>query len=163
MSLMWMPPQTTVPPLRTAASASGHEAADRGEDQGGVELGRVASRRRRRPRRTHGAGEVLGRGVAGAGEGVELAALVPGDLGHDVGGGAEAPDAEAARVAGHAQGAVADQAGAEQRGGLGVAVAVGQREAVGGVGDGELGVAAVQRVAGEARARRTGSRGRVRQ
>ena len=34
---------------------------------------------------------------------------------------------------------------------MGVAVAVGEREAEGGVGDGELGVAAVQRVAGEAR------------
>ena len=51
---------------------------------------------------THRAGEVLGGRVAGAGEGEELAALVPGDLGHDVGGGAEAPDAEAAGVAGHA-------------------------------------------------------------
>ena len=136
--------------LADGGERRGHEAADRGEDQGGVELGRWRRVGVAGPDRTHGAGEVLGRRVAGAGEGEELAALVAGDLGHDVGGGAEAPDAEPTCVAGHAQGAPADQAGAEQRGGLGVAVAVGQGEAVGGVGDGELGIAAVQRVAGEA-------------
>ena len=146
-----MPPQTTRPALADGGECRGDEAADRGEDQGGVELGGRGRVGVAGPGRTHRAGEVLGGRVAGAGEGEELAALVPGDLGHDVGGGAEAPDAEAAGVAGHAQGAQADQAGAQQRGGLGVVVAVGQGEAVGGVGDGELGVAAVQRVAGEAR------------
>ena len=64
------------------------------------------------------------------------------------------------RVAGHAQRAVADQPGAQQRRGLGVAVAVGQRKAVARVGDGVLGVAAVDLVAGEARVRRTDSRAR---
>ena len=37
MSLMWMPPQTTRPPLRTAASAGGNERADRREEDRRVE------------------------------------------------------------------------------------------------------------------------------
>ena len=128
MSLMWMPPQTTVPPLRTAASAVGTRLPT------GAKISAASSSSRGRrvgvagPGRTHRAREVLGCRVAGAGEGEQLAALVARDLRHDVGGGAEAVDAEPAGVAGHAQRAPADQAGAEQRCGLGVAVAVGQWE-----------------------------------
>ncbi len=48
------------------------------------------------------------------------------------------------------QRAVADEAGAEQRGGLGIAVLRGQREDVAMVGDGVFRVAAVDLVAGEA-------------
>src|SRR5262249_53406350 len=52
---------------------------------------------------------------------------------------------------GQAQGAVADQAGAEEGGGLEVGVARGEREAEARVGHRPLGVAAVDLVAGEAR------------
>ena len=38
MSLMWMPAQTTVPPLRTAASATGTSSPAGREDDGRVEL-----------------------------------------------------------------------------------------------------------------------------
>ena len=66
-------------------------------------------------------------------------------------GGAEAVDAEALRVPGQLQRAVADQPGAEQRRRLGVAIAVRQLEGVARVGDRVVGIAAVDLVAGEAR------------
>ena len=45
MSLMWMPPQTTMPPLRHRPQRGGHELAGRREDERGVELlGRRAER-----------------------------------------------------------------------------------------------------------------------
>ena len=53
--------------------------------------------------------------VAGAGEREHLPALPARDLGDDVGGGAEAVEAEPPRLARHAQRAVADQPGAQQR------------------------------------------------
>ena len=41
MSLIWMPPHTTTPPLRTALQRGRHQRADRREDDGGAErLGR---------------------------------------------------------------------------------------------------------------------------
>ena len=104
------------------------------------------------PRRAKLAREVLRACVAGPREGEDLAALIPRHLRHDMGRGAEAIDAEARRVAGHLQRAVADQPGAEQRRCFGVAVAFRQMEAVARVGDRVRGVAAVDLVAGEARA-----------
>ena len=80
--------------LADVAERLGHEGADRREDDRGVErlgrrrsriLGRGAAERQ---------GEGLRRGVAGTGEGVDAAALPDGDLGEDVGGGAEAVEAE---------------------------------------------------------------------
>ena len=73
-----------------------------------------------------------------------------------MGGGAEAVDAEtrqlaAERLAGELERAVADQPGAEQRRRLRVAIGWRQLEAVARVGDGVLGIAAVDLVAGEAR------------
>ena len=76
---------------------------------------------------------------------------MPGHLRHDVGGGAEAVDAEVRRVAGHAQRAIADQPGAQQRCRLDVGVALGQGKAVAGFGGRVLGVAAIDLVAGELR------------
>src|SRR4029079_8805499 len=70
-------------------------------------------------------------------------------LADDVRGGAEAVQPDALGVAAHPQRAVADQARAEERRGLEVAVALGQREAVARVGDGAGGVAAVDVEAGE--------------
>ena len=75
---------------------------------------------------------------------------MPRHLRHDMGRRAEAIDAEARRVAGHLQRAVADQPGAQQRRCFGVAVAFRQMEAVARVGDRVRGVAAVDLVAGEA-------------
>ena len=48
-------------------------------------------------------------GVAGPGEGVDLPALVPGDLGQDVGGGAEAIKAQVLSLAGQLEATVTDE------------------------------------------------------
>ena len=95
--------------------------------------------------------EVLGRPVARPGEGMDALALVPRHLGHDVGRGAEAEDAEGLRGARHAVGAVADQPGAEEGGCVGVAVAVGNAQAEAKVGEHEVLVAPVEVAAGEPR------------
>ena len=78
-------------------------------------------------------------------------ALVAGDLGDDVGGRAEAVEAERLAVAGHTVRAVADEAGAEQRRRFGIAEFLRQAEAIAPVGDHVLGVAAVDVAAGEVR------------
>ncbi len=66
-----------------------------------------------------------------------------------MGGSPEAVESEALRVAGHAQTALADQPGAEQRRQLHVAGLAAQREAVARVGQREVRVAPVDLVAGE--------------
>src|SRR6185503_11184986 len=82
-------------------------------------------------------------GVVGPGERERAPALVDRDLADDVRGGAEAVQPDALGVAAHPQRAVADQARAEERRGLEIAVALGQREAVARVGGDPRGVAAV--------------------
>ena len=89
-------------------------------------------------------------GVARAGEGVDVAALRARDLGDDVRGRAEAVEPQRVRVSCEPQRARADEARAQQRRRGGVGVRVGQCEAEALVGDGELGEAAVDVVAGEA-------------
>src|SRR5206468_9317864 len=89
--------------------------------------------------------------VARPGEGEHAPALVDGDLADDVRRRAEAVDPEPSRVAGHPERAEADQARAQQRRGLEVREAVGQREAEARLGDGGFGVAAVDVEPGEAR------------
>ena len=73
------------------------------------------------------------------------------DLGDDVRGRAEPVEAEALRVAGQPQRAVADQSRAEERRGLQIRITLREREAEALVGDRVLRVAAVAVVAGEAR------------
>src|SRR4051812_43370326 len=73
-------------------------------------------------------------------------------LRHDVGGGAKAVNADQPRVPGHAQRAVTDEAGAHQGRRLDVAPAGVDRKAIALVGDGQLGIAAVDLIAGESRA-----------
>src|SRR5262249_11960324 len=70
----------------------------------------------------------------------------------DVGGGAETVDPDQPRIAGHAQGSVADEAGAHQRRRLDIAVTLVDRKAIALVGDGQLGIAAIDLIAGEASA-----------
>src|ERR1017187_10360248 len=136
MSDMWMPPQTTRPPLRTAFSAAGTSAPtgakimaassrSRGarsqpppppppgrKNRGGVEPFRRRLFRAARPHRAERACEVLCGGVALAREGEHAPALPDRDLRQDMGGGAEAVEAERLAFAGHAIAAPADQAGA---------------------------------------------------
>uniref|UniRef100_A0A0U1PBP6 Uncharacterized protein n=1 Tax=Mizugakiibacter sediminis TaxID=1475481 RepID=A0A0U1PBP6_9GAMM len=151
MSLMWMPAQTTVPPLAVAASAAGTSAPSGANRIAASSGSGGAASDAPRPHGAQFARERLRGGIAGARERIHLAALVARQLRDDVRGGAEAVQPEPARVAGEAQRAVADQAGAEQRRGFGVAVLRGQGEAVARVGERVLGVAAVELIAGEAR------------
>src|SRR5437868_6064021 len=64
---------------------------------------------------------------------------------------AKAINAEAARTACFPIRSIADQAGAKKRRGFGVIVAIRQMKTKSRIGDGELGVTAVDRVAGETR------------
>ena len=146
-----MPAHTTVPPRSTARSAAGTSApagakmiaASRGSG-GSASDGPAHAAPSSRAKRLAGR-------VAGAREGEDLAALGAGDLRDDVGRGAEAVEPEPlGPVAGGDQGAVADEAGAEERRGVGGAQAGREGEAVALVGHGVLGVAAVEVVAGEA-------------
>ena len=147
---MWMPAHTTLPPGATASSARTTKVPHRGEENGRVEGLRRPLARVARPHRPFGAGEFLARGVPFAGEGEDAPALVPGHLGHEVGRRPEAVQAQRLPGAGQPQRAKANEAGAQQRRGVHVVHAVRKRKAVAGVGDGALGVAAVQLVAGEA-------------
>ena len=146
-------------PSATARERGGHELAGRREDDRGVELLGRRPDRRPTPRRASG------RTPAPASSPSRVTAntrrpCAARDLRDDVRRGAEPVQPEPLRVAREPQRAVADQAGAEQRRRLEVAVPVRDREAEALVGDGPLGVAAVEVVAGEARAGRRGSRGR---
>src|SRR5205807_7112131 len=95
-------------------------------------------------------GESLCCRIVATGEGEHPAPLVAGDLDDDVGGGAEAVEAEPLRIPGPPQGAVADEPGAEQGRRLQVGTAGGDGQAEAPVGDGLSGVAAVDLIAGEA-------------
>src|SRR5207245_1552502 len=149
MSLMWMPAHTTVPPLPTARKAAGTSApmgAYRIAASSGS--GGAASE----PPAHSAPSERAKRCVSGAGEREEPAALEARDLRHDVGGRAEAVDAECSRVTRGRERAIADQARAEQRRGFRGRVALRQGKAVAAVGKRKFGVASVDVVAGEARA-----------
>ena len=110
-----MPPQTTRPPFFTARSAAGTS------DPTGAKMMAASSEFRRPvvgatgPDRAERAREVLRRGVTGAREGVDAASLPGRNLGQDMGGGAEAVEAERNPLPGHAVTAPADQTGAHER------------------------------------------------
>ena len=147
---MWMPAQTTTPPLPTARSAAGTSAPTGAKTIAASSSSGAGPAESPAHSAPSSSASDCGRVVAAAGEGEHPPALVDGDLADDVRGRAEAVEAEALGVAGHAQRAVADQPGAEQRRDLLVGMVLGEREAEALVGDGQLGVAAVELVAGEA-------------
>ena len=99
-------------------------------------------------------------GIAGAGEGIDAPALPGRDLGQNMGGGAEAVEAERRPLPGHAVTAPADQAGAQERRRLRGIDGFRQRKAEARVGDRVRRVAAVAGIAGEQRISRTNSRAR---
>ena len=128
---MWIPAQTTTPPLPTAAERGGNQLAGGGEDDRAVELLRRALQRAAGPLGAELAGEVLrARRRPARVNANTLRPSSAGDLGDDVRRGAEPVEADPRAVAGKPQRAVADQPGAEQRRDLEIAVALGQREAV---------------------------------
>src|SRR6266481_5119091 len=101
------------------------------------------------PFRAQRAGEILCGKIAWAGEGEEPPPLMARDLRHDMGGGAKAVDPDQRRIPGHTQSAEADQPGAHQGCRLDIAVAWIDCKAITLVGDGELGIAAIDLIAGE--------------
>jgi hypothetical protein len=147
-SLMWMPAHTTTLPGPTRESAW-HERANRRENDRGIECRGGASVDD--PAQTAQAQcELLGRRVARRRERIHLAGLMNGDLRDDVRRGAESVETDPPRVAGHPVRSKADQPGTQQRRGLRIAVRLGQLERVPRVGDGVLGIPAVELIAGEA-------------
>ena len=131
--------------------SGGDQLAGRGEDDRCVERFRPRLEGVARPLRAELPSEALRRLVLPSREGEHTAPLVAGHLGHDVRRRAEAVETHARRVTGEAKRAIADQAGAQQRGSLEVGVPVGQWQAGFRVRQCTLGVAAVHRVAGEQR------------
>ena len=126
---MWMPAQTTAPPWRWPAGPPAPAPRP-----GRRRSPRRAARAAPRPEEpAHSAPSPRANAcvllVARAGEREDAAALVDGDLAEDVGGGAEAVEADPLGIADQAQRPVADQPGAEQRRRLHVRVALGDREA----------------------------------
>jgi hypothetical protein len=108
------------------AQRRGHERPDRREKDRRVEQRGWGGAGVAHPLRAEPHGERLCRGIARAREGEHLAPLPDGDLAHEVGGGAEPVDPEPATVAGGYERAVADEAGAQQGRGLGVAARAGR-------------------------------------
>ena len=122
---------------------------NRGKDDGGVQflgwrIGGTSG-----PFSSQPPGERLPLVVTFAGEGEDPASLMGGDLRDYVGRGPEAVEAEAFGVAGHAEGAVADQTRAQEQRRLEIRLTVRDREAKAFVSDGALRVAAVYVIAGK--------------
>src|SRR5258707_8597046 len=101
------------------------------------------------PFRAQRAGEILRGKIARAGESEEPTPLMARHLRYDMGRGAKAVDPYQRRIPGHPQSAVADQPGAHPGCCLDIAVAWIDCKAITLVGDGELGIAAIDVIAGE--------------
>ena len=137
--------------LGHGAQGQGHEFPRGGEDDCRIHLLRRCLVRAARPGRPQLPGEGLTFHVPRPGESIHLPSLPAGDLDQEVRGRAEAVEGQFHRVARHAQGAVADQARAEERRGLEIGVTLGNRETEAVVRRGVLGEAPVQLVARETR------------
>jgi hypothetical protein len=139
------------PSLPHSPERRGDEGPHRGEDDRRIEFFRGTLVGAPRPDGPEAPRELLPLPVARPGEGVDAPAEVPGDLGDDVGRRAEAVEADALGLAREDEGPPADEARAEERGGVGIVEARRDREGVGRLGDGVLRVPAVDRVPGEER------------
>jgi hypothetical protein len=144
-----MPPHTTVPPLRVAARAAGTRAPTGAKISAASSgSGGCSSEPPAHTAPSERANSCAARSP-GPGEGEDLPALVARHLRDDVGGRAKAVNADSPTLASEAQGAVADQPGAQQRRGRDIIEFGRDRETVALVGDGQLGIAAIDLVAGE--------------
>ena len=112
---MWMPALMTGAPLALARSAAGISGPTGAKTIAPSSSSGGVSPEAPGPLGAELARERLPLLVALAGEGEDPPALVDGDLAEDVGGGAEAVEADPLGVADQAQRPVADQPGAEQR------------------------------------------------
>ena len=95
MSLMWMPPQTTVPPLATACRARGTNSPTGAKMIAASSFTGGDSVRTAGPSGAETQSESLGCIIARPAEGVDFALLIFCHLGNDMGGGAETVDAQA--------------------------------------------------------------------
>ena len=141
--MRWIPAMTRTPPRSRACQGDGHDLAGRREDDGGVQGHRGRGVGRARRGRTEVERQLSS--LLGSGHHVDLGALVQRHLGGQVGGAAEPVDPEAAAgaKARPTQGAVPDDARAQQRCGLVVGKTVGDPVRVALVDDRGLGVPAV--------------------
>jgi hypothetical protein len=137
--------------LADVAQRRGNELSDRREHDHGVELVGRPCERVPGPDRAEGARERLPLLVACPCPCIDPATLCHRDLADDVRRCPEAVQPDPLRIAGEPQRAVADEAGTEERCGLLVPVALGNREAEPLVGDRQLCVAPVEVVPGEPR------------
>ncbi len=147
-----MPAHTTVPPGASALSAAGTSGPAEAKISAPSSGSGGALVAPARPRRAQLARERLSPVVAGARECVDLPSLVDRHLADLMGGRAEAVQAQARCVARQPQGAVADQAAAQQWRRLHVGELVGQLQAEALIRDRLLGESPVDVTAGEARA-----------
>src|SRR6185312_1166815 len=127
--------------------------ANRRENQRRVERFRRRLIRTARPNHAQPAREILAGRVARLRECISAAAAVMRDLREDMGGGAKTIETDAFRLARETQRAIADQSGAHQRRRLDIAELGWDDETIALVRHGILGIAAVNVVAGEPRAR----------
>ncbi len=148
-----MPPHTTVAPARERAQGKRHERSVGSKHDRAVELCGRRLLGVTCPHRPERARERLRIGVARARERIHLAPFVRGDLREDMRRRAEPVQPQPSGRAAHAQAAVADQPRAQQRSGLRIGIAVGDRKAEALVGHGVLGHPAVDVAAREARIR----------
>src|ERR1700722_8481910 len=126
------------------------QRADRGEDQRSVErLGRLLVRTAG-PCDAEPAREILRCDIARFGEGKDLTALKKRELSDDVGRRAETVNSDSFSCTGEPERTVADEPGAEQRRCRDIVEFRRNREAIALVGDGQLRIAAIDLVAGEA-------------
>src|SRR5437762_12524608 len=149
MSLMWIPAQTTVPPLDTAFRATGTSAPthDRRIERLGRGLVGAAG-----PVGTALEGEPPARVVAGAREREHGPSLISRDLRDDVRRPAESVQSQPVRVPRGRERPVSDQPRAQERRRLEIRVALRDPEAEALVGERLLGVPSIDVVPGEARA-----------
>ena len=128
-----------------------HQRADWRENNGRIEFLRRCFIRSARPDGAETDREFPRLRISRARESENVPALMPRDLGHDVRRRAKAVKAESLRISRFAERAVADQPRAEQRRCAHIIVAVRNSKTETRIGRDVLGIAAVDRVAAEAR------------
>ena len=149
---MWIPPQMTRHPFRTAPNAATTNGPTGAKMNGGIQGTRWKLIRSASPGRAHRTSELLIGFFSRSGEGIDLPALMDSNLGNDVCRASETVNPEVSGLLDrtcHHQRTVANQARAHQRGRLDVAVRLIQRKTKSRFGHGEFGVAAIDRVTGE--------------
>jgi hypothetical protein len=128
-----------------------HQRPDRRENDGRIEGFRRELVRASGPDDAQLPRQLLRGFIAGPCQCKYPAALGVRHLGKQVGRGSETVQTEAGCIAGGTIGAIADQAGAEQRRGLHIGITLRDRQAIASIGHGVLRKAALESVSGECR------------